>query len=88
LNKDLATVALDNPSNSTECIFDESLGDEEDEGDNSVNTNIAQKEMEQLEAKTLSENYQWLKTTLAQIVNDTTGRLKMPHCYKDGHFWV
>ncbi|KAJ7363014.1 hypothetical protein DFH08DRAFT_800015 [Mycena albidolilacea] len=88
LNKDLATLALDEPSDSTERIFDESLGDEEDEGDNSVNTDVAQKETEELEAKALSENHQWLKTTLAQIVNDTTSRLKILCCYKDGHFWV
>ncbi|KAJ6556034.1 hypothetical protein B0H19DRAFT_1262151 [Mycena capillaripes] len=66
LNKDLADAALDH---SRELIFDESLGDEEGEEDDSVNT-------------------EWLKTTLAQIVKDTTGQLKMPRCYKDGHFWV
>ncbi|KAJ7858529.1 hypothetical protein B0H14DRAFT_2577736 [Mycena olivaceomarginata] len=88
LNKDLATVALDNLSNSTECIFDESLGDEEDEGDNSVNTNIAQKEMEHLEAKTLSENHQWLKTTLPQIVNDTTGRLALLQGCSIFYIWL
>ncbi|KAJ7812191.1 hypothetical protein B0H14DRAFT_3753374 [Mycena olivaceomarginata] len=84
LNKDLTAVALDDPPDSTDRVFDESLGDEDDEGDNSVNADVAQKETE----KTLSENHQWLKTTLAQIVNDTTSRLKMPRCYKDGHFWV
>ncbi|KAJ7849125.1 hypothetical protein B0H14DRAFT_3452708 [Mycena olivaceomarginata] len=73
LNKDLATLALDEPSDNTERIFDESLGDEEDEGDNYVNADVAQKETEESEAKALSENHQWLKTTLAQI---------------DGHFWV
>ncbi|KAJ7829175.1 hypothetical protein B0H14DRAFT_3144049 [Mycena olivaceomarginata] len=88
LNKDLTAVALDDPSDNTERVFDESLGDEEDEGDNSVNADVAQKETEESEAKTLSENHRWLKTTLSQIVNDTTGRLKMPRCYKDGHFWV
>ncbi|KAJ7843185.1 hypothetical protein B0H14DRAFT_3689822 [Mycena olivaceomarginata] len=67
LNKDLTAVTLDDPSDNTERIFDESLGDEEDEGDNSVNADVAQKETEELEAKTLSENHQWLKTTLSQI---------------------
>jgi hypothetical protein len=73
LNKDLTAVALDDPSDNTERVFDESLGDEEDEGDNSVNADVAQKETEESEAKTLSENHQWLKTTLSQIVNNTTG---------------
>jgi hypothetical protein len=88
LNKDLTTIALDDPSDNTERVFDESLGDEEDEGDDSANADVAQKETEESEAKTLSKNHQWLKTTLSQIVIDTTGRLKMPRCYKDGHFWV
>jgi hypothetical protein len=53
-----------------------------------VNTDVAQKETEEAEVKTLSENHQWLKPTLAQIVSDTTGRLKMARCYKDGHSWM
>ncbi|KAJ7848498.1 hypothetical protein B0H14DRAFT_2583015 [Mycena olivaceomarginata] len=68
LNKDLTTAALDDPPDSTDCVFDESLGDEDDEGDNSVNADVAQKETEEAEVKTLSENHQWLKTTLAQII--------------------
>jgi hypothetical protein len=88
LNKDLADAALDHSPASGELTFDESLGDEEGEEDDSVNTEVAQKETEEAEPKVLSENHQWLKTTLAQIVNNTTGRFKMPRCYKDGHFWV
>ncbi|KAJ7356836.1 hypothetical protein DFH08DRAFT_1048015 [Mycena albidolilacea] len=88
LNKDLADAALNHSPASSELTFDESLGDEEGEEDDSVNAEVAQKEMEEAEPKVLSENHQWLKTTLAQIVDDTTGRLKMPRCYKDGHFWV
>jgi hypothetical protein len=53
-----------------------------------VNTDVAQKETEEAEVKTLSENHQWLKPTLAQIVSDTTGRLKMARCYKGGHSWM
>jgi hypothetical protein len=87
LNKDLADTAFDSPATG-ELTFDESLGDEEGEEDDSVNAEVAQKETEEAEPKVLSENHQWLKTTLAQIVKDTTGRLKMPRCYKDGHFWV
>ncbi|KAJ7364240.1 hypothetical protein DFH08DRAFT_798620 [Mycena albidolilacea] len=88
LNKDLATLALNKPSDSTERIFNESLGDEEYKGDDSVNADVAQKETEESEAKALSGNHEWLKTTLAQIVNDTTSCLKMLCCYKDRHFWV
>ncbi|KAJ7301052.1 hypothetical protein DFH08DRAFT_827905 [Mycena albidolilacea] len=88
LNKDLAALALDHPLDASERIFDESLGDEDGEGDDSENAELAQKETEEAEPKSLSENHQWLKTTLAQIVKDTNGRLKMPRCYKDGQFWV
>ncbi|KAJ7195718.1 hypothetical protein B0H12DRAFT_1169101 [Mycena haematopus] len=87
LNRDLSALAADGPLDARERIFDESLADE-DEEDESMNTDIAQKETEAAEVKILSENHQWLKTTLDQIVKDTNGRLKMPRCYKDGHFWV
>ncbi|KAJ7333477.1 hypothetical protein DFH08DRAFT_966299 [Mycena albidolilacea] len=88
LNKDLAELAHNHPLDTSERIFDESLGDEDGEGDDSENAELAQKETEEAEPKSLSENHQWLKTTLAQIVKDTNGRLKMPRCYKDGQFWV
>ncbi|KAJ7306952.1 hypothetical protein DFH08DRAFT_824451 [Mycena albidolilacea] len=84
LNKDLATLALDEPSDSTERIFDESLGDEEDEGDNYVNADVAQKETEELEAKALSENHQWLKTTLAQIVRPQDPVFVLKHAAVSG----
>ncbi|KAJ7708598.1 hypothetical protein B0H14DRAFT_3525378 [Mycena olivaceomarginata] len=87
LNKDLADAAFDSPATG-ELTFDESLGDEEGEEGDSVNAEVARKETEEAEPKVLSENHQWLKTTLAQIVKDTTSQLKMPRCYKDGHFWV
>ncbi|KAJ7789775.1 hypothetical protein B0H14DRAFT_2626846 [Mycena olivaceomarginata] len=88
LNQDLADLALDGPLDTSERVFDESLGDEDGEGDDSENAELVQKETEEAEPKSLSENHQWLKTTLAQIVKDTNGRLKMPRCYKDGQFWV
>ncbi|KAJ7323367.1 hypothetical protein DFH08DRAFT_817938 [Mycena albidolilacea] len=87
LNKDLAALALDHPLDASERIFDKSLGDEDGEGDDSENAKLAQKETEEAEPKSLSENHQWLKTTLAQIVKDTNGWLKMPRCYKDEQFW-
>ncbi|KAJ6502069.1 hypothetical protein C8R45DRAFT_608315 [Mycena sanguinolenta] len=90
INRDLATVSLDSPLDSGEKIFDESLGDQDEgeEEDDSTDPDIAQRETEANEAKILSENHQWLKTTLDQIVKDTNGRLKMPRCYKDGQLWV
>ncbi|KAJ7855596.1 hypothetical protein B0H14DRAFT_2579255 [Mycena olivaceomarginata] len=52
LNKDLAALALDHPLDTSERIFDESLGDEDDEGDDSENAELAQKETEEAEPKT------------------------------------
>ncbi|KAJ6490114.1 hypothetical protein C8R45DRAFT_1139189 [Mycena sanguinolenta] len=90
INSDIATVALDSPLDSGEKLFDERLGDQDEgeEEDDSMDPDIAQKETEANEAKILSENHQWLKTTLDQIVKDTNGRLKVPRCYKDGQLWV
>ncbi|KAJ7832636.1 hypothetical protein B0H14DRAFT_2591914 [Mycena olivaceomarginata] len=79
---------LDDPLDTSEHIFDKSLGDEDGEGDDSENAELVQKETEEAEPKSLFENHQWLKTTLAQIIKDTNGWLKMPCCYKDGQFWV
>ncbi|KAJ7897563.1 hypothetical protein B0H14DRAFT_2557564 [Mycena olivaceomarginata] len=87
LNQDLADLTLDGPLDTSEHVFDESLGDEDGEGDDSENTELTQKETEEAGPKSLSENHQWLKTILAQIVKDTNGRLKMLRCYKDGQFW-
>ncbi|KAF8177325.1 hypothetical protein K438DRAFT_1770092 [Mycena galopus ATCC 62051] len=95
LKNEIAILAADNSTDgSTDIIFDESLGDGDGDGegegeaDDSVNAEIAQKETEEAEVKILSENHQWLQTTLDQIVKDTNGRLKMSRCYKNGQFWV
>ncbi|KAF8188817.1 hypothetical protein K438DRAFT_1764076 [Mycena galopus ATCC 62051] len=93
LCSDLTALVLDDAQETTEQIFDESLGDgdgdEDEDEDDSVSAEMAQKEATDAEVTVVeSANHQWLKATLDQIINDTVVRRKLPHCYRNGQFWV